>query len=222
MKSKKQYNKSLIMKRAWSTFKSGVHGTLSEALKASWNIAKNGMDITIEAVYNKYYKQVLSLVKHISNGGISTYDAEEITQDVFIQVNKHLATYDVAKSKISTWIFGITKNKVVDYYRANKNSGNITHIENHVDNEGNEYFQIENTHYNEYDVENIETNNAIADALSSLNEKEKSIAVMYFIDQKQYNEISESLNIPMGSVKGMLSRIRVKLQDKLANVYAQY
>jgi DNA-directed RNA polymerase specialized sigma24 family protein len=37
--------------------------------------------------------------------------------------------------------------------------------------------------------------------------------------QKQYDEIAETLNIPIGSVKGMIFRVREMLQSQLKPVY---
>ena len=218
MKNKTNYNKSEIMKKAWEILKKeGV--SWSECLTKSWNLAKNGTtEITFTHVYNKHYKQILNFVRSRVNN--RTEIAEEITQDVFLQVHKHIDNYDVHLAKFTTWLFTIAKNKIIDHYRANVNKSKLmVLVDGWVNDEGKETFEFISDYYVE-DIETHETQDAIENAMSSLNKKEQAIANYYFLQDKQYNEISEILKIPMGSVKGTISRLRVKLQDKLQNVYA--
>jgi len=44
--------------------------------------------------------------------------------------------------------------------------------------------------------------------------------VLYFVEDKQYSEIAEALSVPMGTVKGMVNRVRAMLQEQLQDEYA--
>lgn len=217
MKAKANYNKAKIMQRAWQIFKSesNTH-SFGECLRQSWNIAKNGTkQVDFKHIYDKHYTQVLNYINSRIN--YKNEIAQELTQDVFLQVSKHVDKYDVYKAKVTTWLFTIANNKIIDYFRANKNAGNISHVDGWTDENGKETFSFESSYYVE-GIEEHEMQATIKTAMSGLNEKEQSIAIMYFMEDRQYNEIAETLDIPMGTIKGMISRIRTKLQNKLKNV----
>lgn len=217
MKSTVNYNKSRIFSRAWKTFKSGEYSTFGDALRASWNIEKNGVStITIDYVYNTYYNQIFNFINSQIN--YKSDDAQEIAQDVFIKFNEKISEYDVNKSKVSYYLFYIARNKVIDYYRKNKNANNVTHIGNYTDDNGNDTLQIEAEYYNADNVDSKETNNTIEHAMSLLSEKQQRIATLFFIEDKMYKEIAEIMDIPMNTVKVTIVRIREKLQANLKDV----
>lgn len=214
---KTNYDKAKIMQKAWQIFKSKENNlSFGECLRQSWNIAKNGTkQVDFKHIYDKHYSQVLNYINSRIN--YKTEVAQELTQDVFLQVSKHVDKYDVYKAKVTTWLFTIANNKIIDYFRANKNAGNISHVDGWTDENGRETFNFESDYY----VEGIEENEmqaTIKNAMSTLNKKEYDIAILYFMEDRQYNEIVELLNIPMGTVKAMINRIRTKLQSKLKNV----
>lgn len=217
---KATYNKSEIMRRAWKLFKNQEVRTMEmfgECLRQSWNIAKNGtLHNTIDDMYKKYYKGVYFFI--LSKVGGKSEIAEEITNDVFLKANEHLNNYDVHKAKINTWLFFIANNMVIDYYRKNKNNCTVN-VSQFADAEtGKETYQIADSSYQEEDVENKELSDAISCAMSKLKPKYRKVAEQYFIKGKKYEEIAEILDMPMGTVKAMIYRVREKLQGELKSV----
>jgi len=215
---KATYNKSLIMKRAWKLFKNQEVRTMevfSDSLKQSWNMAKNGIGVNdITVIYKKYYQQVYYFI--MSMVGYKAHIAEELTNDVFIKCQKHMENYDVYTAKLNTWLIHIARNITIDYFRT-AHTDRVVSIDNFVDTEGRETFQIADKCNND-NVENTELSETINRAMSKLKPKYRQVAELFFIEQKKYDEISEILNIPMGSVKGMISRVRTMLQEQLQSV----
>jgi len=217
MKSKKQYNKSEIMRRAWKIFRSNNDLTFSESLKQSWNIAKNGTaKVDFNQIYKEHYNKVINFIS--AKIGNKREIAEEIAQDTFVKVNEHLQKYDVYKGKLTTWIYTIANNKVIDYYRGDK-SNYMVAVDGFVNDEGEPTYQFKDTVNSDEAVNSEDTMSSVDHAMDVLNDKEKTIATMYFIDQMKYKEIAEQLNAPMGTVKGMVNRVRNKLQTQLESVY---
>jgi len=211
-----KYNKSLIMRRAWEFKHANKYETLSECLKASWSIAKNG---TANLTFNKAYADNYNTILNFVNYKIRNFEnAEEITNDIFLKVHEHFKNYDVKKAGFKTWLYTITNRKIIDYYRKNANVEQVTHIDNFVNEEGKETIQIE-SNINESGIEQTEITEAVKKAITNLNPKEQKITQLYFLEQKQYKEVSEILQIPVGSVKGTINRIRAKLQESLQNEY---
>ena len=221
-KSNSHYNKSIVMKLAWKLLRdSGNTLAWSECLKRAWNVVKNGVEkITIDYIYKTYYRDILNHITFKIGGRKEI--AQELTNDVFLAANEHLLNYDVQKAKVKTWLFFIAKNKVIDFYRQNgqaKHSNNIS-ISDFVDNEtGNEYFTIsDNNSASDY-IENNEMFENIHNVMNQLKPKYKQIAELYFFENKKYDEIANILVIPMGTVKGMISRVRTMLQGELKETY---
>lgn len=73
------------------------------------------MEVT--TIYNQFYSHLLGYVKSKVR---SKEDAEDILQNVFIRIasNIHNLSDDV---KLKNWIFTITRNAIIDYYRVNAN-----------------------------------------------------------------------------------------------------
>ena len=220
--TQKKYNLSVIMKRAWVILrKSNGQTTWSDCLKQSWEIAKNGITTKdFDAIYKKYYNQVYFFV----NGRLfgNTIIAEEITNDVFSKAYKHLVNYDVMRSQLNTWLFTIAKNSVIDYGRSKqyKKSTHVDLIDGYVDESGKETYQVGCDNNNgQTNMENKELAATISNALNSLNERDRELSVLFFMEERSYEEISEIMDIPLGTVKGTLNRCRAKLQKKLQGVY---
>lgn len=218
MKANVNYNKSEILKRAWVYFKANKFETFSECLKESWHIAKNGINNkTYNEVYNKNYNRIKNYIR----SKITYLDiAENLTQEVFIKLYQHFNEYDVNKAKLTTWLFTITNHVIIDYYRTDK-SNNYSNVENFVSEDGKETFQITapaNFDTNKI-LDNKELSNKLMSAFATLKPKYRRVAELFFLEEKQYNEIAEICNIPMGTVKGYISRARIMLQECLNNVY---
>jgi len=213
-----KYNKSRVFKTAWQiTRKCNNEISWSDCLKQAWNIEKNGMAIpTIEEIYKKHYAEVF---RYISTKVKRIEDAEEIAQDVFIRCNKHLAVYDVSKAKLTTWLYTIANNMIIDNYR--KTDENTINVSRFADAEsGKEVYQFIGDNEADSNVHNGELMTAINHAMSKLKPKQREVAIMYFKDNQQYTEIAKVLEIPLNSVKATIFRIREALQSSLRHEYA--
>lgn len=216
----KKYDKSMIMRNAWKMFKSNTDEniTFGDCLRQSWHIVKNEENNkTFDEIYKNNYDSVFSYVNYkIKDSEI----AKDITQDVFIKLYKHLDNYDVYTAKLTTWLRKITINAIIDYIRskANKISLISVSVNQSTDDDNKEYFQLPDNSTNDNTIENNELLEGLSQAFENLKPKYKQIGEMYFIHELSYKEIATNLNIPMGTVKGMINRCRTKLQDNLKDV----
>jgi len=165
-------------------------------------------------VYKTYKREIFKMVKS------KVHDkelAEEITQDIFMRVYNHLNDFDESKSSLKTWIYNIGKRIVIDYWRKLKNDVIIFHCDSFTDKEGNELFTYTNNinPYTEYN--NNELGENIHNAINELPINCKKIAYLSLIKDLSYNQISKSLNIPIGTVKATVFRAKEMLRNKLLN-----
>jgi len=188
--------------------------------------------ITIEKIYTDHkqsvFNHVLCIVKNY-------HDSEEVTEDIFLKImrlNQNEKTrYNPELSALTTWIRIISNSVILDYFRTNHqdrykavsdfvdSDGN--EVSDFVDSDGNEVFNFVAPRNANADNEVLtnELQKIIINAFQSLKIKYRKVATLYFIKGYEYSEIAEMLDIPMGSVKGMLNRSRGKLQEALKGVY---
>lgn len=171
--------------------------------------------------YNRYYSEILY---HVTIKMNSDIEAIDIAGDVFLKVYKYLETFDGSKAQFNTWLYKVTNNQIIDFYRSKVNSCNSrkTNISDFVDSEGEETFQIIADNEANEDIESKELMNNIVKAFSTLKPKYQKVARLLFLEQKKYDEIAEICDIPMGNVKVMINRCRKMLQAQLQSQKVEY
>lgn len=128
---------------------------------------------------------------------------DDIAQDVFITVYRNLK-YFRFESQFTTWLYRITVNRCKDYLRKM----NVRKI----------FFPVEDgmeISDHSTPVENNEISKIVMDAISKLPIKLRMPLIMKDIEGFSYQEISESLNCEMGTVKSRIFRGREKLKEIL-------
>ena len=74
-----------------------------------------GDQVAYKLLFNRIFPKLCAF---ISRFGVNDQDAEEITVDTMLKVHKAVRTFDPdGGAKLTTWIFEIAKNKVIDYKR---------------------------------------------------------------------------------------------------------
>lgn len=177
--------------------------------------------ITVEKIYLETHEQVLNHALRVIK---NFHDSEDVTQKVFIKIARLMKSdstrFNPKKSALSTWVHLITNSAILDYFRTN-HSDKYKNVTDFTNNEGKEVFEFEASKNSNADTEILksETQKRIVAAFHDLKPKYRRVATLYFIRERSYEEISEMLNIPMGTVKGMLNRCREKLQETLKDLH---
>lgn len=177
---------------------------IDKILKGDLTYFNKLLDKYEKMVYNLAYKMFLN-----------NLDAEDITQEVFIKVYKNIEKCNKNIS-LKNWIYTITYNSCIDEIRKRKGKNN-TSIDAMVQTEDNEY-KIEiasNTKTPEEELLQKETLNNIEIALNKLNYDARVLIYLRDIKGLAYTEISEILNINIGTVKSRLNRARNALKKLL-------
>ena len=139
----------------------------------------------LETIYTQYHGKVMGYIyARIRNHA----EAEDICSDVFEKVQRKLAGFDPSRASVSTWIFTITRNTMIDHYRRSRPSEELD--ENLSD----------STELDE-GLLNSETLTELANALRSLPEEMRDIVVLRYYDGKPLTEIAEMMGLSYGAVK---------------------
>ncbi|WP_428910431.1 RNA polymerase sigma factor SigW [Niallia sp. Krafla_26] len=145
------------------------------------------------------------------------HEAEDIAQEAFVRAYVNIRSYN-SDYKFSTWLFRITTNLCIDRIRKKK-------PDYYLDAEvaGTEgltmYSQIpSSTRLPEDDVESLELQDTIQKEIMKLPEKYRSVIVLKYIEELSLNEISEILEMPLGTVKTRIHRGREALRKRLQHM----
>lgn len=161
--------------------------------------AKSGDNEAFEKLLNFYLKIIYNYISsHISN----SEDKKDIVQDTMLSIWKAIKSFD-GDSSFKTWVLGITRRKIADYYRLIYRDSPVSL---------NEYEDLLIAD-DEYD--RVIDKAVISDALSLLSNAEREIVFLIFNAQLSYMEISEITAIPVGTIKSKMSGIKSKLKNKL-------
>lgn len=144
-------------------------------------------------------------------------EAEDIAQEAFVRAYINLHTYD-QKRKFSTWLYRIATNLCIDRIRKKK-------PDYYLDAEvaGTDgldmYSHIASTEkLPDETVEQMELQDRIQYEISRLPDKYRAVIVLKYIEDLSLQEISEILDLPLGTVKTRIHRGREALRKQLNNM----
>lgn len=138
-------------------------------------------------------------------------EAEDILQEAFLRVYRERQSYDPTYA-FSTWIYTITLNLCRNELKKRKRF---------------KFFGIDliknNREYASEGVKNTDRlSSTMENAIGSLGVKYRTVFLLRDVNQLSYEEISQSLGIPMGTVKSRVNRARLMLRDKLRPRMKEY
>ncbi len=185
-------------------------------LSESDSISKS---IDFSSIFKLYKYDVFSLIYSI----LGNYEeAMDVTQDVFIKVFEKLNTFQ-GRSSIKTWLFKIAINAAknrIRFWSTKKWKETFS-----FSSLGKSNFILLDLKLSK-DVETpeerykkLEIEGKIWEALKLLSMKSRILIVMKDIEGLSYMEISETLNIPIGTVKSRLYRAREELKKILEEIF---
>ena len=170
----------------------------------------NGNVNAFENLVRKYEKMLYNLA--LSKIG-SRENAEDLVQECFLRAYKMLRSYRV-DAAFSTWIYRICQNLIYDFYRTNKNKRSAE-VSLYIQNDGEELKERSIADSSGEPSEIIlreEKIEKIRELIRSLPDDLRDIIIMRDINNLSYNEIADSLEIEIGTVKSRISRAREKLK----------
>jgi len=135
-------------------------------------------------------------------------EAQDASQEVFLSVYRYIGKFK-KNSKLSTWIYRITVNACMNILKKKRIS--VTPIERE---DGVIEISDSSAHPEEILMAKI-TRREIADAISALESNQRAVIVLRDIENLSYEEISEILHIPAGTVKSRINRARCLLREHL-------
>ncbi|MCK4889527.1 MAG: RNA polymerase sigma factor [Candidatus Aminicenantes bacterium] len=160
---------------------------IKEGDKRGWNM-----------LIDKYSRTVYNLAFNFC--GCSD-DANDLTQDIFIKIYKNIDKFDESFN-ISSWIIRISKNHCIDYWRKNKKNNFRIDLEDNL---------VRDENSPEDNLIKSADLNKLREKILQLKPEVRSLLILRDIQNHSYQEIADSLNIPLGTVKSKINRARIQL-----------
>jgi RNA polymerase sigma-70 factor (ECF subfamily) len=163
-----------------------------------------GDERAFEDLLCRYRNSVFSICLRMVRNWSS---AEDIAQEVFIKVFSALDRYDPSY-QFSSWLNRITSNLCIDFLRREKDR--TISLDQPIGGEDDDLLiQIPtSTAGPDREAESKEMMVVLEEALNSLPEHYRIIVILRHQEQLSYEEISDTLGIPLGTVKARIHRAR--------------
>jgi RNA polymerase sigma-70 factor (ECF subfamily) len=135
--------------------------------------------------------------------------AEDLTQEIFLKVYRTLGSYRPESGALVTWIIRVGRNHIIDHYRKTKTERTRT------DSLEVEYEKVEEHPSRSASpaqaLEQRDVSERIHRALLRISEDLREAVILRDLEEFSYEEISEILSVPVGTVKSRINRGRAAL-----------
>jgi RNA polymerase sigma-70 factor (ECF subfamily) len=135
-------------------------------------------------------------------------EAQDLTQDVFLRVFRTLKSFRATEGSFTTWLTRIARNLLIDNYRRSRQDRVTDSIEGQLP-------MLEQSLPSSSRPESVvvrrETGEILQAALEKLSPELRETVILRDLQEMEYREIAQVLDIPEGTVKSRLNRGRAEL-----------
>lgn len=152
----------------------------------------------------RYQSRVFAVAIKVTN---NQKDAEDISQEVFLQLYRSLGTFN-GNSSFSTWIYRITMNKAIDYKRKQERQ-----LDQEPENMIASLPETSILSPEEALLKNLDKE-LIHSYLIELPPAYRDVLKLYYFEELSYGEIAMKLNVAIKTVESRLYRAKRIIKDK--------
>ena len=171
----------------------------------------------MERLIVRYQDRIFNVIMKIVG---NSDDAAELTQETFVKVIEKINTFK-SQSSFYTWLFRVAVNTTLNFCRKRfkVSTRSLDSIVGSDDGQTgrklSEYLQ-ESTEIDPAELaQNKETGEIVMAALTKLDDNHRVVIVLRDIEGMSYAEITQSLDLELGTVKSRISRARAELRKIL-------
>lgn len=163
---------------------------------------------SFEAFYDRFARVLFSIAYRLLRNEEA---AEDVLQDVFVQIWKKAPLYDPARGKPLTWAVTLTRHRAIDIIRSTQRRGQL-HEDLKLERGARERFD---DHDSFTAMASGERHESVRAAMQKLSEEQRQAIELAFFGSFTQAEISERLALPLGTVKARIRRGMMNLQRLL-------
>lgn len=190
-------------------------GNLSDKGKVDYELvlkAAKGNQKAYTELLGKYRDAIYyMLLKMVNNQS----DAEDLTIEAFGKAFKNIQQY-TPNYAFSTWLFKIASNNCIDFIRKKK--ANLISLDDHNDESDRPPTDIQSEHLDpEEDLIKQQKIAQMRAIVTKLKPRYRNLIELRYFKEFSYEEISQELELPIGTVKAQLFRARELLYNIMKN-----
>jgi RNA polymerase sigma-70 factor, ECF subfamily len=165
--------------------------------------------LSFEELYDRFSGPLFSAAYRVLNNQLA---AEEVLQDVFIQIWEKAALYNPAIGKPLTWAVTLTRNKAIDRLRLTQRRNRL---QENAQREAGTLERFDDR--SSFDaVASTETCKLVREAVEKLSQDQREVLELAFFSSMTHAEIAEHLSQPLGTVKTRIRRGLLKLREVIS------
>jgi RNA polymerase sigma-70 factor (ECF subfamily) len=166
--------------------------------------AASGDAAAFEQLYQQHYRRVYSLCLRMLG---STTQAEDLTQEVFLQVFRKLGSFR-GDSQFTTWLHRLTVNQVLMHFR--KRGVKLEHTSEEGD-----FTNVVETPLQSTRRISMVDRLALEKAIAELPPGYRTVFALHDIEGYEHEEIAGMLGVSIGTSKSQLHKARMRLRELL-------
>lgn len=162
-----------------------------------------------EWLYQQHHGLVLKTAYLIT---ANREEAEDVLQEVFVSVWKSRDTFDPSKSKFTTWLHRITINQCAKTHRRKQPA--IQSLDK-VQEQGSFMTETNSAQLpDQIAIQNSDYED-LMNTLSLLDYKHRSVMVLRYFNDQSYDEIAQTLEVPLGTVKSRINQALKSIRNQM-------
>jgi len=180
----------------------------SDSLDADLQLVERclgGQEAAWEDLVRVHTRRVYSICYRFTN---SDSEAQDLTQDVFLRVFKNLKSFRSGEGLFIVWLTRLTRNLLIDHYRRTRMDRATESIEDQTSALEENPAAIART---DGMLAGREASELLQAALQKLSPELRETVILRDLEELEYREIAQTLNVPEGTVKSRLNRGRAEL-----------
>jgi RNA polymerase sigma-70 factor, ECF subfamily len=160
---------------------------------------------SFQAFYRKYSGLVFTAIANVLN---DHHDAEDVMQEVLVQIWNKAHLYEPRKGKPLTWITTMARNRAIDKIRSKQRRSRLN--DDFESESRTEQPEFEESSSDQCEVR--ERNRIVRSAVSKLTDDQKEAIQLAYFSGLTQAEVAEKLNEPLGTVKARIRRGVTRLE----------
>jgi RNA polymerase sigma-70 factor, ECF subfamily len=165
----------------------------------------NGEDTAWEELVRVHTRRVYAICYRFTG---SDHEAQDLTQEVFLRVFRSLKSFRAGEGSFTVWLARLSRNLLIDHYRRTKLDRATDSIEEQLPMLEEKTSAMART---EGLLAGREASELLQGALQKLSPELRETVILRDLEELEYREIAQVLNVPEGTVKSRLNRGRAEL-----------
>ena len=159
-----------------------------------------------EQLYDRHSRIVYSLVLRIVQQGST---AEEVVQDVFLQLWRNAGQYDTKRGPFVPWLMALARNRALDQLRLKSER------QRRREDQTEELPPVMDIPQFEKALDEKRRAQRVRELIGSLNPQQKKVIELAYFEGLSHSEIAEKLEEPLGTVKSWIRNALLRLKEGL-------